>query len=61
MIRLYEVPGTHLAVAFLAGRERGRVEIRNLANQTVVDMSDEEWSELVERARYVRALAEPEG
>lgn len=59
MSSLYEVPGTHLSVAFLRGRERGRVEIRNSANQTAVDMSEDEWFELVQRARYVRALAEP--
>lgn len=58
-IRRYDLPGTPLSVVFLNGVNRGRVEIRNGANGTAVDMSEDAWAELVGRAHYARALAQP--
>jgi hypothetical protein len=53
--RATQLPETDLEVLFTAGL----VSINNARNGTVVIMRPDEWSELAERARYLRAQAQP--
>ena len=61
MWRRYEFPSRRIALDFLAGdRVSTVVGFVDLSRNIVVPLTEQDWTHLVERVKYMRALAIPQ-